>query len=363
MPADPKMQPRLRRPGTPKPWCVEQAASISPTGKVRAKWFKTKELANAWIKDEEKRLRAYTDKARNLTQEEKVEAAEAFPIAREHGFSLLDAVREKAERVVRERASVPIVTVVEEVLAQLRLEKKSKPHVNNAEYVGNKLAAAFPGALVCDLSTNSLQDWLKGLAAKFAPATLKQHRRYVSLICEYACRRGYLAINPARDVRLARDTKKVFILTPEQTKALLNAAAPEIRPYLALCAFAGLRPAEAAKLHWKHVGAGEIYIEAESAKTRKHRNVEIVPNLRAWLDAAPATTGHIHYSREERRQAAKAAGLLPWKQDCLRHSFGSYWLAIHQDANKLSHQMGNSPAIIHSNYRLPVSKTAASTLR
>ena len=43
--------------------------------------------------------------------------------------------------------------------------------------------------------------------------------------------------------------------------------------------------------------------------------------------------------------------LKPWPVNAGRHSFGSYWLAKHQDTAALALQMGNSPQIVFEHYR------------
>ena len=48
-----------------------------------------------------------------------------------------------------------------------------------------------------------------------------------------------------------------------------------------------------------------------------------------------------------------------WPQNGLRHSFGSYRLAVLQDANKTALEMGNSPAMVFRHYRELVKPKAA----
>jgi integrase len=114
-------------------------------------------------------------------------------------------------------------------------------------------------------------------------------------------------------------------------------------------------------LRWHDVDENTIYIRAGSAKTRSHRMVTITLNLRSWIADFPRNSGRItiFWSRRAFRDAIKKAHLLPWQEDCLRHSFGSYWLALHHDENKLAQEMGNSPKVIVTNYRRPVTVKAA----
>ena len=57
-------------------------------------------------------------------------------------------------------------------------------------------------------------------------------------------------------------------------------------PYVALCLFAGVRPAETAKLTWANLSAGYVEVTAHASKTRRRRLVPIAPNLAAWLAGA-----------------------------------------------------------------------------
>jgi hypothetical protein len=52
-----------------------------------------------------------------------------------------------------------------------------------------------------------------------------------------------------------------------------------------------------------------------------------------------------------REKLIAAAGFTTWPDNALRHSFGSYHLALHGDAVKTAFQMGNSPGIVHNHYK------------
>jgi hypothetical protein len=56
------------------------------------------------------------------------------------------------------------------------------------------------------------------------------------------------------------------------------------------------------------------------------------------------------------QKKAKANGqpVKPWPEDCLRHSFASYWLPINNDRPKLAEIMGNSTDVIREYYRKPI---------
>jgi hypothetical protein len=57
-----------------------------------------------------------------------------------------------------------------------------------------------------------------------------------------------------------------------------------------------------------------------------------------------------------RKMVDSDAPPLHWKQNALRHSYGSYRIAVVCDAAKVSLEMGNSPQKMFSNYRKVVTK-------
>ena len=57
--------------------------------------------------------------------------------------------------------------------------------------------------------------------------------------------------------------------------------------------------------------------------------------------------------------AVHATGLRPWPRNALRHSFISYALAIDHDENRIALESGNTPEVIHTNYRALVTREEA----
>lgn len=161
-------------------------------------------------------------------------------------------------------------------------------------------------------------------------------------------------------VKVGATTTEIF--EPDEIEKLLNAAPAMVIPYLAIGAFAGLRSAELARLHWKAVNLERRLIElrADQAKTASRRIVPISDNLAAWL-APLQREGKVFKVKAVPRMASVLAGTvgLRWPQNVLRHSYISYRLAQTQDANKVALEAGNSPAIIFKHYRELVTEEAA----
>jgi len=129
-----------------------------------------------------------------------------------------------------------------------------------------------------------------------------------------------------------------------------------VLPMLAIGAFAGLREAEIQRSDWSEVdlARGHIEVEAAKAKSARRRIVPIQPSLAAWLQSYSGMTGSVVPAGARRKLARvrKAAKLVRWPNNGLRHSFASYRLAATHDAPRVAVELGHtSPQMLYSTYR------------
>jgi integrase len=134
---------------------------------------------------------------------------------------------------------------------------------------------------------------------------------------------------------------------------MIERVPPKFLPYLVIGAFAGLRQSELERLDWADVGEKYIRIRGAERRTKSTRLVEIQPNLQRWLQTLRQPRGRVvpfaNVCNPLTRLVKKAE--VSQKHNALRHSFGSYRLAIVQDAAKVSFEMGNSPKMVFEHYR------------
>lgn len=129
--------------------------------------------------------------------------------------------------------------------------------------------------------------------------------RALSRILGEAQRRGLIAQNPARDVKVARSSRergRVVIPTKSELKALIDHAEPGLKPLVMVAIFAGLRASELRGLRWTDIDLkGGTLTVAQRADKYGHigspksdagyRTIPIakalVAELRAWKLRCP----------------------------------------------------------------------------
>jgi len=279
------------------------------------------------------------------------------------GKTIRDAKNFFIEHLRRAQTAATLSAVIDEVIAT-KTAQGVKPRTMKTYrgYVKN-FASDFQNRDIGSLTTEEIEAWL---IRKFQnPVSRNNNRRVLVNLFNIAKKKKYVPDNPVAEIGTAAEpNREVGILRPEQIANLLIHSEPEILPYFALAAFAGIRPEELKKpaelatessevlwsdIKWKQ---GIIRIRAEVSKVGTTRNIPIEPNLREWLDpfrhqrGKVCTPSWIRLFRKTRRDA----GIKNWPSDCLRHSYATYWLEKYKNAPQLALHMGNSVDVILAHY-------------
>ena len=309
---------------------------------------------------------------------DRIDAEGALALVKPLGKTLREAAEffVKHQQVVKETRTVK--KLVEELIKNKTLDGVSPRYIKDLRTRLTIFAKAFPENRISELSTSTIDDWLRGLP--HSPTTRNNYRRLLGVLFSYAVQRGYCLENPAKKTSRAKVVDKPpGVLTPQQCVRLLKAADKEILPAIALGLFAGLRPeAEVWRLDWSDIDfkSGLIHIEAAKTKSARHRLVEMSSNLKLWLKPYRKTSGAVsptgdkyNYLLQEARSRATATsskegkpaeGIKNWPPDALRHCFGSYHYAKYQDPGRTMVQMGHTnPRTFHAHYRARVTPDAA----
>ena len=291
------------------------------------------------------------------------------------GATLKEAVdffRRRNPATVQKRT---VRQVADEMLAAKRAANLSTVHLKDLECRLNRFADALQ-MNIGGVSGTMLQTWLD--AMKGSGRTKLNYLRVIASLFRFAIKRKYLpkdALEEIEAVQQAKeDTGEIEIFTPEEMHEILSAARPEMVPWLAIAAFAGLRTAEIQRLDWSEVNLAQRHIEikASKAKTAARRLAPITDNLAAWLApyAQPfgKLTDYSSWWNQFGKLAAEVTRLrtergtprrFEWKHNALRHSFISYRVASVQNVAQVALEAGNSPQMIFRNYRQLVTEAEA----
>jgi integrase len=159
--------------------------------------------------------------------------------------------------------------------------------------------------------------------------------------------------------------------TSDELTLLLKFVSERWKPWLAIAAFAGLRPTEILRLSWSALKWSEKpapVIALLGGKRTPPRRAEFGPTLRRWLIEYRGAVGMIYGARdlktegdlldelshETKRLSAvmteQSGAPWKWQPDALRHSYGSYRYAQARDFVSLASWMGNSVQTIKRRY-------------
>jgi len=294
-----------------------------------------------------------------ITEDLRIEAGKCMELLAPYGKSLTDAVDYFLPFLKRTASPKLLTVLVDEAIAEKKERKLEKPTIAEFKCRCKLLTEAFPGRNCGTITAEEISTWL---ATFEHPVTRDNCRKAAVNLFNFAVRKKLLPTNPAIDTHRMQSKKdkkrkrgKAEILTPAQIAALLLNSNEEILPYFAIAAFAGVRPQELQKLDWSdfYWKQGVIQIRDEVSNKTGPRTITIAPNLAEWLKPYHKHTGLVRTPPWRRyfRETRIAAGITRWPDDCLRHSFATYWLEISQDAAALALQMGNSVDVILDHYR------------
>ncbi len=294
--------------------------------------------------------------------------------------------------------AVTVSELVELYLSDLKRRNVRPATLADARIRLGKFAGDYGAVPVMSVTPENLAEWitLRGCG----PVNQNNHRRKLGALFSYAVKRRVVDANPVLAVEpVPTDATLPTIWQPARVESVLRAAQsfnPDMVPVLAVMAWAGLRPHEAARLDWQDVKLSEriIRIMPGTSKVRQARVVDVSDNLAAWLapyqrDRGPIAPAQITINRWRVRLAAAAvvgiekvqarfakqdglkgteikkkrlgwdaavqdarkADAELWPHDILRHSCATAWLAANHDIHKLAEMLGNSAAVIRRHYK------------
>jgi len=349
-----------------KSWRVSAPGQVNLSGKAETVFFGTKLEAESYVRAEDIRILNEGTGGADLTRMQREIAAKAFAQISRHlpdsdESILLQAVADFIRGRDRRARSKPFKDAFEEWqiwnLNRTRKGKKtSGKYATQIKYTLPRFEVLFD-KLVCDITASDME---AALCLTVGPGKAHARNGLLRVLRAFFnwCHRppqSLLDVVPIESQTMFADTKhtEITVLSPDEVMRLLSECIqrdPELLGYYVLGLFAGIRPTdELQKLQWQHVFAGDgdqIYIPGEVSKTGRDRYIPVEPTLTSWLRyIAPPQVGAVTPLRNHvlrRRAVQRAAGIKPWPQDVMRHSYASYWMTLHRDEDRCRDAMGHS---------------------
>jgi integrase len=315
------------------------------------------------------------------------------------GWSIHDAIAHALKFLRSQRSTLPLAEAVKAFLAAKEGQGVSERYINDLRLRLERFINAHPAASTGSISTAVVSKFLRDLPAH--PTTKMNFRRDLHTFFEWCAAEEIIdqdRINPVtRAATFESKSDTVETITPKQFEALLNNADDIIRPAFILGGFCAVRQAEIARLDWSKIDLAEktITIDASVAKTNARRTITIPQPAIAWLAPLAKKSGPVlppqpprekgrgrkkgkwtptpaarrfQEAREAWDMARLRAGfgpfgtalakiryhqakmseeernaLVPWPENCLRHSAISNRLALAKAPDAAAEAFGAKP--------------------
>ena len=331
-------------------------------GERLQKNFRTKAQATAWATRKLQELAIIGNDAVHLSDEDLKTANQSLGILKKKGFpceALVDAAEFYVKHHDPRKVHRTVQAAFEEQVESRKKANRRPITIRDLHQRVGRFAQDFGKRHVHEITTGEIEDWLDS-KGYYNPITRDNYIRHLIAFYKFCIKRGYAQENPA--LGLDRPSKEEVIpriLTVKQTRAFLEAAEAknaDLIPFLAISIFAGLRREEAMQLDWSQVDFDRrtITVTPETAKKRRTRYVEMADNLIEWLLPHRQESGQLYYSRNYLEGARDKAGIT-WSLDIMRHTFGSYHVAKHNNAALTALQMGHTrTSTLFEHYRQAV---------
>jgi integrase len=325
-------------------------------------FFKDKQEAETFLHTKRIEQENYGTAGMAFNEHQRAEYLECVEKLRPFGVTIRDAVKFYLPHLHASNRTCTAAELVNELLKVKEADGASKRYLSDLGSRLTRFSESFDGKPIAEMTAPQIDEWLRSLSNKetgkrLSPVTRNNFRRVLVTAFSFALGRGYCVSNPAFQSARAKEVESpVGILTVDQTARLLESAAPELVPYIAIGAFAGLRNAELERLDWQEVDlqSGLIEVTASKAKSARRRFVKIQANLGRWLQPHAQLSGNVTPLgyRILLESAREKAGIAEWPQNALRHSFASYHLASFRDAAFLALELGHTNSnLVFQHYR------------
>lgn len=284
-----------------------------------------------------------------MNEKEQYKLMLAYEAAKGKGLDIYDVVMGHKAGAA---GSASISESVTAYLKSLSDRKTSYSHQRDNRQILRNLERVLPGGKVSGLSEMVLSDFIYEDPAH-AANTVSNRRKIVHAFIKWLVKKKAISVNTCAgvDKPVIGASSVPYLKIPEVIKLMETCVEldPKMVPYFAMNLWGGTRPSEVAGyaggkkgVRWSHVdlSEGDIDIPDDVSKT-VGRLAPMEDNLIAWLRAYRDGDLYPIPKFEDRFRAVISEAGIDWKQDIMRHSYCSYYVAKFRDLGKLAYNIGH----------------------
>jgi integrase len=231
------------------------------------------------------------------------------------------------------------------------LNSISQKTANEVRSYGGFICRTWGPLQIASITEKDIESTLEQLNCK--NITKRQYLRYINMFLRWAMERKRLISElPTKHISVKVPTTPILIYLPHQIETMWRIVSKnfvELKGWFLICAWAGTRPSETARLTWKDVCFSTNQISVNEQGKTGARYVNADPHLIAALHRIqqnnsnqpliPAV-GLEQKLKMFRKQIQKQQ--IEWIQDGLRHTCVSYFYAKHKSWDLVEFNFGHS---------------------
>jgi integrase len=213
------------------------------------------------------------------------------------GWSVHEAINHALKFLRSQRKTMPLTDAVKAFLKAKEGQGVSERYINDLRLRLQRFINAHNEANIGGITTATVSAFLRGM--KGHATTKMNFRRDLHTFFEWCASEEIIdqdRINPVtRAATFDSKDEGIEIITPKQFESLLINADNLILPAFILGGFCGVRQSEIARLDWSKIDLAEktITIDASVAKTNARRTVTIPQPAIAWLQPLAKKSGPV----------------------------------------------------------------------
>jgi integrase len=334
-------------------------------GEWERRYFRNAGAGKTWAQQEETRLLNEGRDALTFSTALRVQAQECQERLSEFGKTLRDATNFYCENLIRNRASCTVGSAFERYFASKAGRGVTRNYLNHLRsLIGRQFVSAFPPEkLTSEITSADCEGWIHNASSSSNPYSINARHKHLSTFFNWCQKQKLCSENPTSGIEfLPEPDTEVDVLSPNQVRALLELADPQLLAYVSIGAFAGIRKEEIHRLEWSDVVLRDddddesfIRVPGPKSKNKDRREVVMQPCLKAWLRPIAKESGpvvNIGDLWRRFRDLRLRAGIQTWPTNALRHSFASYFLKHFKNRGELMEYMGHlTPGMLNKHYR------------